>query len=255
MKTFVGGFILVAAIATVAGVRWQMLHNTPAQAPSSVRSMAAQQVSTSPQKQFDLSNLPRALELPLVQTPLQPGDLAPDFELPDQNGHIHRLSQLRGQTVVLSFYPRDFTFSCVGEAISFDHSLPAFQIRGANVFSVSVQNVASKALFADRYNISYPLLADTDKVTARNYRVLSKDGVAGRVTFVIGPEGRIQWTDQKVHAQTHATDVLAFLDHRHLATVLPNGHMVPLSRQKVDSMIAQRQASQRFAVNSFSRGF
>ena len=160
----------------------------------------------------DLSRLPRALELPLLKTPLQPGDVAPDFELPDQNGRVHRLSLLRGKKVVLSFYPRDLTFSCVSAAVGFDRALPDFARRGAQVFSVSVQNVASKALFASRYSISYPLLADEGKKTARAYRVLNEGGVAGRVTFVIGPEGRIEWTDQDVHAQTHAGDVLAVLD-------------------------------------------
>ncbi|RYX84075.1 peroxiredoxin [bacterium] len=239
MKKLGLALIFGVAIATTAtAVVWNAAQKTPQSATVASKSQQMQQISLSTPKKFDLSDLPRALELPLVKTPLQPGDLAPDFDLPDQLGKHHRLSQLRGQTVVLSFYPRDLTLSCVGEAISFNQSLPEFQMRGAKVFSVSVQNVASKAVFAKSYDISYPLLADTNKTTARDYRVLSKDGVAGRVTFVIGPDGHILWTNQKVNVPTHAHDVVNFLDSR-----------------KSAPLIAGQPTLQRYATNALPSAY
>ena len=214
MKISAGILVVMAATALVGATSWKTLRGEAACETTSVRPPKAAPTPPASLEGFDLSDLPRALEMPLVKTPLQPGDIAPDFNLPDQNGQMHRLSDLRGQTVVLAFYPVDFTYACSMEAISFNHDLPAFTMRGTNVFSVSVQNFASKALFAGRYNISYPLLADSDKSTAHDYRVLSENGVAGRVTFVIGTDGRIQWTDQNVRVQTHSRDVIRFLDGR-----------------------------------------
>ena len=159
-----------------------------------------------------LEGLPHAPESALATVPLRPGSMAPDFVLPDQNGKMRRLSETRGKKVVLSFYPQDFTYSCVGQAVGFTRAQPELLARDAVVFGVSVQPVASKKRFASRFGISYPLLADSDRRVARQYRVLSENGNAARVTFIIDADGRIASTDQNVHAQTHARDVLAILD-------------------------------------------
>ena len=159
-----------------------------------------------------LSVLPSAREAALWQEPLSAGERAPDFVLPDQRGRFHRLSDLRGKTVVLSFYPQDFTFTCAGIAVDFDREAPAFETRGAVVFSVSVQPVSSKIAFAGRFGIKHPLLADFDKQAARAYRVLNRDGLAARVTFLIGPDGRILKTSQHIRPQTHVRDMLAQMD-------------------------------------------
>ncbi len=232
------GSIVLAALA-VAGGAWK-LHDqavatepaTPKQVvpnqvvpkqamPKQVMSKPTSQKAASPKQALPrvawirdprFEGLPAAPEAPLLSRPLSPGDVAPDFVLPDQKGRMHSLSGLRGKTVVLSFYPQDFTLSCVSVAVDLTDSRPAFQARGAEVFSVSVQPVDSKQRFASRFGIEQPLLADTDRSVARKYRVLNEDGLAGRVTFIIGPDGTILSTDQNVHAQSHARDLLLTLD-------------------------------------------
>lgn len=159
-----------------------------------------------------LAVLPSAREAALLDEPLRVGERAPDFALPDQNGRFHRLSDLLGKTVVLSFYPQDFTFMCSTVAVGFDRQTPAFAARDAVVFSVSVQPVASKRRFANQFGMSHPLLSDSSHAVARAYRVLNRDGLAARVTFIVGPDGRILSTDQNVRAQTHVADVLARLE-------------------------------------------
>ena len=159
-----------------------------------------------------LVGLPVSREAALWQEPLSAGERAPDFVLPDQRGRFHRLSDLRGQTVVLSFYPQDSYALCSSIAVDFDREAPAFETRGAVVFSVSVQPVSSKIAFAGQFNIKHPLLADFDKQAARAYRVLNRDGLAARVTFLIGPDGRILKTSQHIRPQTHVRDMLAQMD-------------------------------------------
>lgn len=156
--------------------------------------------------------LPSALEAALLSPPLRAGDKAPNFTLPDQKGRFHRLADLRGKLVVLSFYPQDFTMMCTTEAVGFTRYQPKFEARDAVVFGISVQPVSSKYNFAGYYGVKQPLLADMDRKVARAYRVLNRDGLAGRVTFIIGPQGTILATDQNVHAATHAQDVLATID-------------------------------------------
>ena len=184
-----------------------------------------------------IADLPRAVEAPLVTTPLPPGVLAPDFVLPDQSGKKHRLSELRGHNVVLSFYPQDFTYMCSISAVSLTRELPRFHASGTKVFGVSVQNGMSKQRFASDYGIKIPLLADTSKFTAASYGVLNKDGLAGRVTFVIGPDGRIVSTDAKVQAETHGADVLKRLD----ALGSGQGLLATLQQQK-QSFVAPLQS-------------
>ena len=99
------------------------------------------------------AGLPSAPELPLLSRPLQPGDVAPDFELQDQNGVTHHLWDSRGKTVVLSFYPKDQTQSCVSSAVSLSRAKPIFEAQDTVVYGVSVQPVASKKAFANRFGI------------------------------------------------------------------------------------------------------
>lgn len=189
-----------------------------------------------PTKKLNGADLPHAVEAPLLTTPLQPGDVAPDFELPDQNGKKHRLADLRGETVVLSFYPRDFTYGCTTSVKSLTEEAPRLVARGARVFAVSVQSVASKFRFANDYKVKIPLLADTKTTTARHYGVLASDGVAARVTFIIGPDGRIVSTDHKVHTNTHGADVLARLDQLGLG----NAAVPMLQKQQQQTFVAPR---------------
>lgn len=140
------------------------------------------------------------------------GTPAPDFNLPDQNNTKHKLSDYKGKTVVLAFYPADMTPGCTLEARSLNQALADFGKRGVQVFGVSVQDVNSKKQFCDKEGITYPLLADTTKQTAKDYGVLSERGVAKRVTFLIGPDGNVAAVDRKVNTKAHAEDVLNWLD-------------------------------------------
>jgi peroxiredoxin Q/BCP len=165
-----------------------------------------------PSRAAQIEKLPRAPEGKLISSPLRPGEVAPDFVLSDQNGKRHRLFNLRGKTVVLQFYPQDFTYSCAGQALDYSAALPKFYERDAIVFGVSVQPMESKKRFAEKFGITYPLLADEEHTVARAYGVLSEYGTAARVTFIIGRDGRIVSTDQSVRALTDARDTLSTLD-------------------------------------------
>lgn len=121
---------------------------------------------------------------------------APDFALPDQEGKTHRLSDLRGKTVVLAFYPADMTTGCTAQMCSLRDNLPQLQSEGAVVFGISVQNVASKRAFADKYHLNFPILADSEKKVSQAYGVLGQRGVAERVTFIIAPDGTIKNIDR-----------------------------------------------------------
>lgn len=131
--------------------------------------------------------------MPFVQNP---GDAAPDFALPDQSGKVHRLSAYRGKTVALSFYPKDDTPGCTAQMCALRDALPRLAAKGVVVLGVSVQSVASKKAFAAKHKLTFPILADADKAVATAYGVLGEGGVAERVTFLIGPDGRVRSVDR-----------------------------------------------------------
>lgn len=140
------------------------------------------------------------------------GRTAPDFALLDQNNKQHRLSELKGKTVVLAFYPADMTPGCSLQARNLTQALPDFEKRGVQVFGISTQDVASKKQFCDKDGIKHSLLADADKKVSRDYGVLMDNGMARRVSFIIAPDGKIAAVDSKVNVQSHARDLLALLD-------------------------------------------
>ena len=140
------------------------------------------------------------------------GASAPEFALPDQNNVTHKLADYRGKTVVLAFYPADMTPGCTLEARSLNQALTEFGKRGVQVFGVSVQDVESKKKFCELEGLTYPLLADISKQTAKDYGVLGDNGRAKRVTFLIGPDGKVAAIDRKVNTRDHARDVMAWVD-------------------------------------------
>src|SRR5262245_59414932 len=93
---------------------------------------------------------------------IEPGKKAPAFSLKDQTGTTHKLSDYEGEPVVLYFYPKDDTPGCTVEACAFQDNLPKFKPSKAAILGVSVLDEASKARFADKYNLKFPLLADAD---------------------------------------------------------------------------------------------
>lgn len=100
---------------------------------------------------------------------LSPGDPAPDFALPDQDGNEVRLSNLRGAPVLLFFYPKDNSSGCTKQACGFRDEMPAFQAAGARVFGISPDGQASHRRFRDEQGLPYPLLVDEDHAVSEAY--------------------------------------------------------------------------------------
>ena len=111
---------------------------------------------------------------------IEPGKKAPAFSLNDQNGKTHRLADYAGRPVVLFFYPRDNTPGCTKEACDFQARLPRFKTSKAVVLGISILDEASKARFAKKYDLSFPLLADDDHAVAEKYGVWQKKSFLGK---------------------------------------------------------------------------
>ena len=144
----------------------------------------------------------------------QVGQPAPALRLQDQHGTWHTLEQYRGNWVVLYFYPKDFTPGCTTEVCAFRDDITALHKVGARVLGVSVDDVASHAEFAKKYQVSFPLLSDSSKDVAGRYGVLaSRLGFtyARRDTFLVDPKGNIARHYQDVDPQQNVKQVLADL--------------------------------------------
>ncbi len=149
---------------------------------------------------------------------IDPGRKAPAFSLKDQAGQTHRLGDYAGRSVVLYFYPKDDTPGCTKEACDFEASLPKFKTGKAVVLGVSILDEASKAKFAAKHDLTFPLLADPDHEIAEKYGVWQQKSLYGRsfmgivrTTYLIGPDGKVarRWDNVKVTG--HAEDVLGAL--------------------------------------------
>jgi thioredoxin-dependent peroxiredoxin len=149
---------------------------------------------------------------------IDPGQKAPAFALTDQHGQTHRLADYAGRPVVLYFYPKDDTPGCTKEACDFEALRPSFGPDGAVVLGVSILDEKSKAKFAGKYNLTFPLLADPDHAVAEQYGVWQEKSRYGRTymgiartTYLIGPDGTVvrRWDDVKVEG--HAEAVAAAL--------------------------------------------
>ena len=150
---------------------------------------------------------------------VDPGKKAPAFSLKDQEGKTHRLADYAGRPVVLYFYPKDDTSGCTKEACAFQDNLPKFKSGKAAVLGVSILDEASKARFAAKYGLSFPLLADADHEVAEKYGVWKKKSLYGRsfmgiarTTYLIDREGKVakRWDNVKVDG--HADQVLDAVD-------------------------------------------
>jgi peroxiredoxin len=127
---------------------------------------------------------------------IEPGSPAPDFTLPDQDGNRVSLSGFRGRTVVLVFYPADFSPVCTDQLSIYQEVLPQLEEQGAALVGISVDGAFCHKAFQQHHNLSIPLLADFHPKgeVARAYGVWSdKHGVAGRALVMVGPEGTIEW--------------------------------------------------------------
>ena len=149
-------------------------------------------------------------------TMLNVGDKAPDFESCDQDGNVVRLKDLKGQRVVLYFYPKDDTPGCTKEACSFRDADAVYKKKNIRVLGVSTDNEKSHQKFISKFNLPYTLLADTDKQLCETYGVLAEKSMYGkkymginRSTFLIDEKGKIAKIFDKVDVANHADEVLA----------------------------------------------
>jgi peroxiredoxin Q/BCP len=144
---------------------------------------------------------------------IDPGKRAPAFTLKDQHGKTHRLADYAGRSVILYFYPKDDTPGCTKESCDFQASLPRFQTRSAAVLGISILDEQSKAKFAEKHGLTFPLLADADHEVAEKYGVWQKKSRYGRsymgivrTTYLIGPDGTVieRWDNVKVDGHADA---------------------------------------------------
>ncbi|MDB9466131.1 peroxiredoxin [Dolichospermum circinale CS-1225] len=142
--------------------------------------------------------------------PLAVGTDAPAFTTKDTNGNTVSLSDFAGKTVVLYFYPKDDTPGCTKQACSFRDAQSEYISKGIVVLGVSADDEAGHQAFTQKYNLNFPLLADTDKSIITAYDV-DGGGYAKRVTYIIDGNGKIIDVDASVNTSTHASDVLAKL--------------------------------------------
>jgi thioredoxin-dependent peroxiredoxin len=144
------------------------------------------------------------------QTPmaLKVGDKAPEFSLPGTDGKVHTLSEYRGKTVVLAWYPAAFTGGCTAECRSIRDASDTISSFDVAYFMASVDTPEKNKAFADQEQANFPMLSDPSRQTAMAYGVVSSPtGVARRWTFFIGPDGTL------LHIETvnHTTDAGTFL--------------------------------------------
>ena len=141
---------------------------------------------------------------------LEEGTKAPEFELPDAEGKVWKLSDLKGQKVILYFYPADDTPGCTAEACDFRDSRTDLQEAGYVVLGVSPQGEGSKRSFVQKYNLNFPLLIDSELEAAKSYGAARANGVfkgiplsVQRATFVIDEEGVLVQALYGVRAKGH----------------------------------------------------
>jgi thioredoxin-dependent peroxiredoxin len=144
--------------------------------------------------------------------------LASDFSLPDQDGHIHCLSQYQGKWVVLYFYPKDDTPGCTKEACSFRDSFHVLEKMAVVILGVSKDSVASHKKFAAKYHLNFPLLSDSHTEVIRSYQAWGTKSFMGkkfagvlRTTYLIDPKGEIKKVYHKVNPLIHAGEIISDL--------------------------------------------
>ena len=141
---------------------------------------------------------------------LSPGDTAPDFTLPDDQGHEVSLASLRGRKVIVYFYPAAMTPGCTKQACDFTDSLDSLQAQGFEVLGISPDKPEKLAKFRERDALTIPLLSDADRSVMTAYGAFGEKKLYGKVvqgvirsTFVVDEEGRIELAQYNVKATGH----------------------------------------------------
>lgn len=146
---------------------------------------------------------------------LKVGDAAPDFAVNDEKGNIVKLSDFKGKKVVLYFYPKDNTPGCTAEACNLRDNYQALLKAGYAVLGVSTDDEKSHQKFIDKFELPFPLLADTNKELHEKYGTWVEKSMYGkkymgtaRVTFVIDENGKIEEIIEKVKTADHTAQIL-----------------------------------------------
>jgi len=153
-----------------------------------------------------------------IELKLKAGDVAPEFTVAANGGGTISLADYLGKNVILYFYPRDDTPGCTKEACAFRDQFADFKKRGAVILGVSTDPVKSHDKFVEKFKLPFTLLADADRKIVEAYGVWGEKSFMGRkylsthrVTFLIGPDGRIKKIWPLVKPEAHAAEVLAAL--------------------------------------------
>ena len=150
---------------------------------------------------------------------LKEGDKAPDFDVKDQDGKLHLLSNYKGKKIILYFYPKDLTPGCINESCNLRDNYSALKKKGFEVIGVSADTEKKHLQFIEKHDLPFSLLADTNKKVINAYGVWgpkkflgkSYDGI-NRTTFVIDEKGTIIKIIEKVETKNHAEQILAALN-------------------------------------------
>lgn len=153
-----------------------------------------------------------------IQLKLKEGDLAPAFTAATSGGGKISLADYQGKNVILYFYPKDDTPGCTKEACGFRDGFANFQKKGAVVLGISPDSVKSHDIFVEKFKLPFTLVSDEDKKIVEAYGVWGEKTFMGRkymgtyrVTFLIGPDGRIKKIWPQVKPEEHPAEVLAQL--------------------------------------------
>jgi peroxiredoxin Q/BCP len=152
----------------------------------------------------------------MTSKPLAPGDTAPAFKLPADGGDELKLSDFKGRTVVLYFYPKDDTAGCTKEALAFSGNIKAFERAGATIIGASKDPVASHDKFKRKHGLAHRLVSDADGSLCEDYGVWVEKSMYGRKymgiersTFLIDAKGVVRQVWRKVKVPGHIDEVLA----------------------------------------------
>jgi len=144
---------------------------------------------------------------------LKKGDKAPEFELKDAHGKVHKLSDYKGKTVALYFYPKDFTGGCTEEACNLRDNFSELKDAGVVILGVSYDDADSHKGFIEKYDLPFTLLSDTGKKVSEAYDAKRDDSAnPKRITYLIDGDGKILHIFDKVDTANHSAQIMDIIN-------------------------------------------